>query len=78
MAVIVVDVIEPETSAGTTVAEYAVTEVVEGGSTPTESTLLTGSAVEVVAPGGYVTNVQWGDTFPPAPVEGQIFIRLNA
>lgn len=36
-----------------------------------------GFATEVVRPGGTVANISYGETLPPNPSEGQIFILTN-
>ena len=76
--VVVVDVVEDAVTAGTaTPGTTEVVEVVQSTTSPTETTNLAESTIDVVAPGGTVANVQWGYEFPPAPTEGQIFLKVT-
>lgn len=76
--VIVVDVVEDAVTAGTaTAGNTQVVEVVSAATSPTETTNLSESTINVVSPGGTVANVQWGYDFPPSPTEGQIFLKVT-
>jgi D-serine deaminase-like pyridoxal phosphate-dependent protein len=74
---IVVDVLSPVEVSGTIDGTTTSVTVVTGGTTPVATSNTTTSVIELVQPGGTVANVSWGVEFPIAPVENQIFIKLE-
>lgn len=72
---VVVEVIRPELLSESEAGLTRVVEVVRGASSPIE-TIAAQATVEVVRPGGTVTNVQWGYGFPENPHEGQVWISV--
>jgi hypothetical protein len=77
MGVIVVDLVEPDTFPGTVTKEISVVDVVIEDNTLIETNISNHASVEVVKPGGYVANVQWGYEYPAHPTEGQLFIKFT-
>jgi hypothetical protein len=76
MGVIVVEEIEDDFVVGSTTNSATVTEVIGTNDSVVDITKSV-EVVEVVRPGGTVTNVLWGYGFPNNPTEGMIWIDVS-